>query len=202
MSYRQYYLSFKPDPTALIVGVWSGKAYREIQFPLSVHNREITCKVIHKILSSLKQTERPAVVDERRQQLMRLATWPPHAELPHVAPIGGAFLPPLREWLDRRHTQGWRRFQEIEIVMFTARNAITEFPQTIQEGPNPRGPVSAWFRSDGTLSIDNGRASLANETDGSISNHNLDGATNQITLLCGLAALHDIADKNLYPPPV
>jgi hypothetical protein len=155
--------------------------------------------------------ETPLPADSRFRQLMEVSTaviYPPGLS---GAPIDGVVAPLLRKWLIREH---WHRtqFPEVYEVMRKVWNAMSDFKVRKPRGGRPGYDFTARLGDGGNFVF----TSLGNACDigtyewwqngpdsgHDIGCHNVDTPIQQLTLIAGLAALHDLARKDLdiLPP--
>lgn len=149
--------------------------------------------------------------DPDRLQLMTLECGVVKERSMHAAPLGGWVSPAFADWVDRIHTER-SRIPVIEEAMWRAWNAISAYRVRKERGPNPFMGFSSRFGENGSFFL----SCLGNACDISTTEwwereagmghelgcHNLDSPIQQLSLLAGLAALHDIADNeiDLRPP--
>lgn len=144
-----------------------------------------------------------ALADRRYWQLMELesdvtsdANW-------HSAPLGGVIAPILADWVESVY-KNRPRLEEVEEAMWIAWNAMSDFRVKKEKGsPNPYPHFSSRLGEKGSFFL----SCLGNACDISTTDwwdrregsghdlgcHNLDTPVQQLSLLAGLAALHDIA---------
>ena len=128
----------------------------------------------------------------------------------HAAPLGGTASPALADWVEGVYTNR-DRLEEVEEAMFLAWNTMGVFKVRKQKGPNPYGDFRAHFRENGAFFLNCvGNACSLDTMDWwtrgkgeghDLGCHNLDAPAQQLCLISGLAAMLDIADKEITSKP-
>jgi len=148
--------------------------------------------------------------DTARVQLLQLeSSYSKESHGFHGAPMGGKSAPALRHWMERRHPKR-PRLRKVEEAMRDVYAHLSDFLQ--EEGISKRsleGMFTASIGEKGGFGLN----TLGNACDVSTMDwwntedgcghrlgcHNLDTPIQQISLLAGFAALHDMAAKALDP---
>lgn len=129
-----------------------------------------------------------------------------------IAPIGGIAYAELLDWLALQYTKkGSRRLPKIEEMIWKACNALLTEKLPKRRGPSTFSSIETRIEDNGSFMLQ----TIGNTSDVStyeawnrkageqheIGCHNVDRPIQQLSLLAGLAGLHDIASKELDPRP-
>jgi len=202
------------------------KGYTVLSAPLSnkVLHTAVSVTFLLEILSNLPYTFSSVLnegasaddfpKDPHRNQLMQLVGFLRRDMTMAAAPLGGAALPIFVDWVQKKIQEQHTHLPEVEEAMWLAWNAMSakEFKVEKGKGPHPH------FHFRARLGEENGAfflETLGNACDVSTTDwwhrregeghdldcHNLDSPIQQMSLLAGLAKMHDLASADLDPRP-
>ena len=167
-----------------------------------------SCSLLFRALNYARGMRKDS--DAKRTQLLQVeSSYSKEAHGFHGAPMGGKSAPALRKWMERRYPKR-SHLRTVEEAMRDVYVHLNDFFR--REGMSKRsleGSFGAYIGQKGSFSLN----TLGNACDVSTMDwwnvednrghrlgcHNLDTTLQQVSLLAGFAALHDMAAKALDP---
>jgi hypothetical protein len=184
--------------------------YWQLALPLkpkpSIFAAVASCSVLLDVLSTSFPEVRKGA-DPKRIQLLALRAWyNSNPSRLHMAPMGGFTAPMLRAWTEKEYEKRIK-LPEVEEAMWQTWNALSEYPIKKRAlSPSPFEGLTAYLKEKGSFFFDCPGNATSVFTDEwwdvgenrghTLASHNLDSPLQQVTLLAGLAALHDLVDKD------
>lgn len=147
--------------------------------------------------------------DYTRRQLMTLECALLRNMNLSAAPLGGVVAPIFTDWVESISARG--RLLEVEEAMWLTWNALSEYGVGKEKGPNPFPSFSSRVGEKGSFFIscignacDVGTYEWWESESGEgheLACHNLDSPLQQLSLLAGLAKMHDLARRDIDQRP-
>ncbi len=197
---RRFALSLEYPATLCIKEYEPRGYYTTTRFELTP-SREVQIDTLRRLADLLKYLYFvESTCDKMRWQLLSLLIHLDAEETNTAGTIGVYVRPPLERWIVTQ-SKNRQQLSEVEEAMWRVRSAMSEFPQPMSEGPRPYGPVSFRINPEGAFNMDSGNASMWSNSTIPVECHNVDSPFQMLTLLGGLAALHDLAAKDIDRRP-